>query len=117
MNPAMRMRGVGDYDRVANWSWMRNPPPYDFLNRTGVKPAPNFYAPAKTMGLGCGGSCHCGGKCSQGMGLFDSLNPTTWGLGEWAIAGVAVFALVKVLGAGMTRRKSRKLMRRAKWGT
>ena len=120
MNPAMRMRqGVGDYGRVPNYSWMFNPPPFGFLNRKGVKPPPQFIAPSQTMGLGCGGGgCTCGGKCGgQGMGLFDSLNPTTWGLAEWAIVAGAAFVVVKIVGAGSRRRSSRQFIERAKWGT
>ena len=41
-------------------------------------------------GFGCGkglGGCGCGGKCG-GLGLFDSMDPSTWGWQEMAAAGV-----------------------------
>ena len=120
--PAQAMRravGVGDYDKTGDWSWMFNPPPFNFLNARGVRPPAGFHAPPKTMGLGCG--CGCGGGCGQrGMGLFDSLNPTTWGFAEWAIAAGGAFVLYHaVAGTSRARRtgRQRRLIQRAKWGT
>jgi hypothetical protein len=54
-------------------------------------------------GMGCGGDCGCGGTCgggdhSHGMGLFDSMDPTTWGAGEYIVAGVGGYLAVKLVG-------------------
>lgn len=113
----MRQRGVGDYDGVSNYEWMFNPPPYNFLDAKGVKPPPNFYAPAATMGLGCGSSCSCAGTCAGrqklGLGLFDSADWTTWGLGEWLTLGVGLYLGVKLLGdIGGAARGVRKAVRK-----
>lgn len=66
-------RGVGDYER-APWGSI-------FYNY-------GQYLPAKKMGLGCS-SCQ-----SKGVGLFDSgLDVSGWGIAEWAIAGIGIYAL------------------------
>lgn len=95
--------GFGDYDKTANWSWMYNPPPYDFLDAPGVKAPPEFYAPATSMGLGCGNSGGCGCGCKKkgigqadatglfGTSLFSSTDFTQWGWGEWATIAAAAY--------------------------
>lgn len=65
------------------------------------------------VGLGdCG--CGCGGGCGQqGLGVFDSMDFTTWGFAEWAIIGVAAYTLLSF--AGDTRRgygRVRKVVRK-----
>jgi len=52
----MSYRGIGEYDHVKSFAWLYNPPPFDFLDPAGVKPPPQFYAPARTMGFGAPGS-------------------------------------------------------------
>lgn len=97
-----KRRGMGDYDRVANWNWMYYPPPYGFANpkRPTPKAPPEFYAPAATMGLGCG-SCsgNCGGGCGRPPGLGDDsgtilgvpgaqlLQYVAIGIGAWFLYG------------------------------
>ena len=69
-------RGIGDYEGAANApTW-----PY------GANAAPS------SSGCGCG--CSGGGA---GMGLFDSTDPTTWGMGEYITLGVGGYLAVKLL--------------------
>ena len=76
-----------------------------------------FKRPAFGMGACCD-SCAHGGKCSGGMGLFETgLDLTGWGWPEFAIAAFAVYASwsalvttkrgVRAVGEGVrkTRRK------------
>jgi hypothetical protein len=111
---AYMQNGLGTYDRVGNYDWMFYPPPYEFADPAKLKAPPQFYAPARTMGLGCGGGCSCGGVCTKsqpqiGLGLFDSADWTTWGLGEWVTLGVGIYLGVSILTdigkAGKTVRK------------
>ena len=92
--------GMGAYSHVGDWSWEFYPPPYDFLapSNSAPQPAPVLYPPpARPAGLGCG--CGCGGGCaSKGMGLFDSMDMSTWGWGEWGAIAVGVYLLVNVVG-------------------
>lgn len=48
-------------------------------------------------GCGCGGGGGCGGH-SHGMGLFDSMDPTTWGAGEYIVAGGIGYFAIKLMG-------------------
>lgn len=121
--------GFGDYDKTSNWSWMYNPPPYDFLDAPGVKAPAEFYAPAASMGLGglgCGnaGGCGCGCKKkgigqADGAGLFGtSLFQTTdfsqWGWGEYAaLAAAAYFASSLFSDVKRTAKTVRRKTRRA----
>lgn len=118
----MRQRGVGDYDQIkSSYEWMFYPPPYAFADQAKVAPPPNFYAPSASMGLGCGGGCSCGGQCRKatiGLGLFDSADWTTWGLGEWVTIAVGGYLFMSIIGdvgkAGksvrrqVSRRRSRR---------
>jgi len=79
---------------------------------------------AVTRGLGdcgCGGQCGGHGSCltkspglgSYGLGLFDSMDFTTWGVGEWSIVAFAGFALFSMFsttkrGVGKVKRTVRK---------
>lgn len=96
-----RPRGMGDYDRVNPWGWMYYPPPYGFANPEKPRPQspPQFYAPAATMGLGCGCGGTCGGCGEHGMsGWFSSgLDVSGWGIGEWSVVSLGVI----ILGSGL----------------
>ncbi len=48
-------------------------------------------------GCGCGGG-GCGG---HGVGLFDSMDPTTWGAGELMVGGVGAYLALKLAGDAM----------------
>ena len=108
--------GFGDYARMGgSYEWMFYPPPYQFADPAKTTPPPNFYAPAASMGLGCGGGCSCGGTCAKsqtniGLGLFDSADWTTWGLGEWATIGVGLYLGMSILSdLGKGARTVRKI--------
>jgi hypothetical protein len=88
--------GFGDYEHVGDWSWQFYPFEYAWLAPADSAPQP---AP-HLKGFGCSGGCSCGGKCKSGMGqasgpglfgtgLFTSMDPSTWGWGEW-LTGIAV---------------------------
>lgn len=71
-------RGFGDYEPSAfNVEW-----PYQ-----------------KNKGMGCAGGCGCGGTCGDdhGMGLFDSADPTTWGVGEYGVLGIGGYLAYKLV--------------------
>lgn len=98
VRPKTRGRGFGDYEKSGDWRWEWYPPPYDFLapGDSAPQPAPTLNA----RGFGCAaGGCGCGGKCgasagSAGLGLFSSMDPSTWGWGEWiAIAAGGYFVI------------------------
>lgn len=110
-------RGMGDYDQVKNWSWLYYPPPYGFANpdRPRPKSPPQFYAPASTMGLGCGCGGTCGGCGAPGLGMFESgLNVSGWGLGEWLAIGAGIAIAAAALGKGKRTMRTRKAIRRVK---
>jgi hypothetical protein len=75
--------GVGDYLDPFNW------------------PIPQYLEPGNINGLGCadcGGSC--GGLGDDGatgglfnLGVFTSLDPTTWGAGEYGVLAAAALLL------------------------
>jgi hypothetical protein len=118
------LRGFGDYEHTGNWSWEFYPPPYDFLapKNSVAMPAPVLYTPQHyagprgtgVSGCGCGGTCGgCGGGHSHGMGQDDSttaapttlnlgtlfssgLDFTSWGIGEWAIAGLGAYLVISL---------------------
>jgi hypothetical protein len=39
----------------------------------------------------CGCQGHKQGGSGRGLGIFDSMDPTTWGLGEWSLIGAGLF--------------------------
>lgn len=91
MSYRMVRAGVGEYDQIPNFSWLYNPPPYDFLDKPGTSALSNFYAPASMMRLandrsgrsglgcpGCGGKCGCGAEV--GLGQATSWTTVNWGL-------------------------------------
>lgn len=68
-------------------------------------------------GCKCGGTCAgCGGRQRRtGMGLFDSADFTTWGIGEWGILAVGAYLVMSLAGdtqraVKRTRRASRKAL-------
>jgi len=104
--------GMGEYDQVGDWSSEFFPPPYDFLaDQPAAIPAPILYTPA---GLGNAAACRCGGTCGhcRGLGLFDSMDFTTWGWSEWGMVAGGLYLLGSVLGdVGRTKRKISKTVR------
>jgi len=115
--------GFGDYGHVPSMEWMFYPPPYTFADPAKLTPPAGFHAPPQMMGLGCGSSCTCGGTCSKiGLGLFDSADWTTWGLGEWLTIGVGLYLGISLLGdigkgvktvrKGVSKRRSRARRKR-----
>jgi hypothetical protein len=69
-------------------------------------------------GLGC---VQCGGTCGQGLGLFDSgLDLTGWGWQEMAVAALAVWGVLAVLGSsrraysGVSKAVRKRKSRRSK---
>ena len=69
-------------------------------------------------GMGCAGmGCGCGGSCKRGLGLFDSMDFTTWGPAEFAVIGVGAYLILSLAGdtrrAATSVRKSVRRRRRA----
>jgi hypothetical protein len=56
-------------------------------------------------GLGC---IACNGTCG-GLGLFDSMDFTSWGIAEWAVVGVGAYLVLSL--AGDTRRAAVRVKR------
>ncbi len=78
-------------------------------------------------GCGNGGGCSCGGNCGNsqfGLGLFDSMDFSTWGWMEWGAVLLGGYVLVSVLsttkrGYGRVKRgfsKRRRTSKRRKGG-
>lgn len=105
--------GIGDYEKTGNWEWEYYPPPYDFLapRDSAAMPPPHLQ-----RGIGCGGdSCNCGGTCggSSGIGLFDSMDFTTWGVGEWGMVALGAYLVISLFNdAGRAGKTIRKATRR-----
>jgi hypothetical protein len=98
--------------------------------------------PQPKKGMGCAGKQDCGCGCSQGMsnylpldnpvssmrltssnrvglGLFDSADFTTWGVGEWGVVAFGLYAVFSIFsttkrGVGKVRRVTRKSRARRK---
>ena len=119
-NDLMEQSGIGDYEKTGNWQWEYYPPPYDFLRPADSAPMPPWVLGGasvvpKSPGLGCGGDCGCGGTCGggghdhAGLGLFDSMDWTTWGAGEWTAMAIGAYVLLSIIGdtrRGVARTKS-----------
>jgi hypothetical protein len=119
--------GIGAFDQVGDWSWQYYPPPYDFLapaDSVAIAPPVLFTRSsgrnhAHGEGLnGLGGGCHCGGTCGHcwgvsGLGLFDSMDMSTWGVGEWGVVAVGGYLAIKIF-SDLSRggRAVRKTVRR-----
>ena len=68
---------------------------------------------SQLSGMGCAGGCECGGSCGRaGLGLFDSMDFSTWGIGEWGVIGVGTYLLMSIVGD--TKRAGRAISRKAK---
>lgn len=119
--PGMLDRGVGDYKNVGDWTWEFDPGAYWWL-----RPADSTPQPAPTLGMG---DCGCGGKCGgcgdghshglAGLGIFESTDIASWGVGEWATIAVGLFIVGKLVSGGRKATKAvkgyrRKQSRRAK---
>ena len=90
-----------------------------YLLGSGVSPGYGTALVQRVSGLG---GCGCGGKCGgcgDGLGLFDSgMDLASWGIKEWAVAGVGIFALfsmfsttrrgVSAVSGGVQRRRARR---------
>lgn len=70
-------------------------------------PPPGMY-----RGLGCGPGCGCGSCQSRGMGLFDSMSPTSWGWSEWILVAIGLYAIGSLFF--QTRRGVRTVRRTVK---
>jgi hypothetical protein len=93
-----RSRGVSGYANSGDWTWEHWPPPFTQWGPANPSPQPSPYLGGG--GLGCS-SCSggCGdpmglGQTSDGLfgtGLFESMNPSTWGVGEYVVGGIGVW--------------------------
>lgn len=118
------------YQPTINWSYLFYPPPYNFLAPplTPVSPGSPEENSIQSMGLSGTGGCNglgcaqCGGTCGMGQtstglfgtGLFQSLDPTTWGVGEWAVIGIGGFLAISAVNTSQTAARGvRKAYRRA----
>lgn len=122
-------QGMGDYDRVGDWTWEFNGPnAFAFLDPADSMPQPapllpssNWFNPGLS-GCGCGGKCGGCGKHDHGMGqitLFQSMDISTWSWPEWAAIGAGLLLVSKLWSGGRSAAKSvsgyrRKRARRAK---
>jgi hypothetical protein len=103
--------GIGDYQKTGDWGWEFYPPPYDFLAPPDSAAMPPWVI-GGPRGMGCAGDCGCGGSCNgglgrMGMGLFDSTDFSTWGIGEYAAIAAGVYLLYSVFSD--TRRVSKRV--------
>lgn len=81
----IRHNGFGDYEPSANQvMWPFGPT-----------------ASSGDCGCGCGGGGGCGGH-DHGMGLFESMDPTTWGAGEWTVASVGSYLAISAFHDAMS---------------
>jgi hypothetical protein len=56
-------------------------------------------------GLGC--------ACSHGLGLFDSMDFTSWGMGEWGVVAVGGYLILSLAGdASRGSHRVRRSLRR-----
>lgn len=103
-------RGISGFAESSRWNWLLASGPGQNLPMSGVS------APASN-GLGCPG---CAGTCSDnsglsgyrglgqglfGTGLFESINPSTWGMGEWTVVGLVAFAGFQALSSHPATKK------------
>jgi hypothetical protein len=116
LNNLFERSGIGDYENTGDWSWEFYPPPYDFL-----APADSVAMPPWVIGgdrgMGCAGECGCKGTCNglgrMGMGLFDSTDFSTWGIGEYAAIGLGLYLLYSLFSdtkavAGSVKKRYRR---------
>lgn len=103
----------GEYDAVPDWGFEFYPPPYSF-----AAPMHGFALPRAPAAedCGCGGQCgHCGG---HGLGIFDSMDFTTWGVAEWGTVALGVYLVGSLFsdtrGLGRRIRKASRRRRAIK---
>ena len=111
------------YSPTQNYSWLFYPPPYNFLAppRTPVAPgSPESSVQSMGLGSACNGlgCASCGGTCGMGQtstglfgtGLFASSDPSTWGVGEYAVIAIGGYLAINVItdaqSAGKATRKA-----------
>lgn len=85
---------------------------------------PEFAGGCSAMNAGCsekGLGCGCSGKCGKGcgLGLFDSMDFTTWGVPEWGLIAVGGYLVLSMAGdtkravvgtrRAVRRRRSRRM--------
>lgn len=90
------------FSRADNYSNLFFTPPYSFLADRGARsqPVPRLLPGGGLSGVGaCCAACADHKPCSgKGVGLFeDPFNLDSWGVAEYAVAGVAAYALVSML--------------------
>jgi hypothetical protein len=103
------MRGLGDMLKVRPFDSLYYTPPYNFAIPGFEVPARNYYD-SERMGLGCAGSCSCGGTCGGLSAIGDNTDWTSW-----AIVGVAATVLYFGLRDARRRKKSQAAMRRVRF--
>jgi hypothetical protein len=95
-NNLFEQSGIGDYVNSGDWSWQFDPPPYDFLAPSDSVAMPPPVLHGHGMGgCGCGGTC---GGCGGGLGIFDTMDISTWGVGEWGAVALGVYLLFSLMG-------------------
>jgi hypothetical protein len=118
------------YSPTPDYAWLFFPPPYDFLAPPATFPKPGKVALEsvfQSMGVsGCNGlgCASCGGTCGDsglgqagtglfGTGLFVYSDPSTWGVGEYAVIAVGGYlAISMVTDAQSAGKATRKAYRR-----
>jgi len=98
-------KGTGDYENSGDWTWEHFPPPFTFLGPPNPASQPSPLLGGGRLGY-ASGACGCGCSSDQGLGqtglfgsgLFQSVDPTTWGIGEYAAIGLGVYLVASVLG-------------------
>ena len=64
--------------------------------RATFNPRPRTNKGFGCLGMGCPGmGCGCGSMA--GLGLFESMDPSTWGGAEWGIAALGAYAVLSML--------------------
>lgn len=82
--------GISGFVPSTKWNWLLTSGPGQNLSGLGC--------------AGCGGTCQDNGLSGLGQGLFGStlfenINPSTWGWGEWTVVGIVAFAGFQALSA------------------
>lgn len=116
------------YQQTPDYSWLFFPPPYNFLAPPAKLPKPGQIAPENVFqSMGLSGTCNgmgcasCGGTCGMGQagnglfgtGLFVSSDPTTWGVGEYAVIAIGGYLVISMVSdAQSAGRATKKAYRR-----
>jgi hypothetical protein len=112
------------YQPTINWSYLFYPPPYNFLAPplTPVSPGSPEENSIQSMGLSGTGGCNglgcaqCGGTCGMGQastglfgtGLFASSDPSTWGVGEYAVIAIGGYLAINLITDAQAAGKATK---------